>query len=226
MARGATTRAAISGRHTPMSVTARAESVRAVAKNGMSPPPVEMEIAVVVRVAVGLVLLSAFLAKVRSPTTFQGAAAEFKVFPQRLIVPGSWVALALECLLGCALIVGIQQRACLALAGLVFSGYATLLMIASRGVGTIQCGCLGKVVKLRAGASAGLINASVAIASVTASLASPGAGLDIGMPPRSISAAVGVLLSSVLLAGTYWLVIYALSVARFVEESTRYGVAP
>jgi hypothetical protein len=177
-----------------------------------------MDVSVVVRLALGLVLLLAFSAKAQSPTSVGETLQNFLPVPQRALVPASAALLATEVVLGTLLVIGWEQRVALTGAGVVLACFAAVLWRTGRREGATPCGCLGTLVKLRAGQPSAIVNALASLGSFAAAAATPSYGVDTGLGRLGSASGIVLLLSAVLLAGGYWLTMYVLSVQRVVDE--------
>jgi hypothetical protein len=183
-----------------------------------------MEAGVVVRLGTGFVLLLAFCAKVRNPTAFRNALDGFALLPGRLVRPVSLVVLATEAVLGALLIAGLFQRAALVAGSGLFALFAIAIALASKRNGAIACGCLGTGVTLRTGPASAIVNGVAAVTSLLAVAASPGYGADTSPSQLATGQGIILLLIGTLVAGVYWVAMYALSVLRLVEEAITEGV--
>ena len=104
--------------------------------------PVISEIAIAVRVMVGLVFLTAAVGKMRHWTVFCGVVANYRLLPRRLELPVAYGLPPLEALLGSALLLGMATV-------WAASGAASMLLIFAvamginlrRGRRQIDCGC-------------------------------------------------------------------------------------
>ena len=179
------------------------------------------ELAVLVRFTVALVLLVAAAGKVRNPGAFVDAVRKYELLPDRTASATAYVVIAAEASLGVALLLGVAARAALI-------GATALLLVFAAASGSalvrrkrLECGCLGSTGRLRVGwtsIAGNLVLAAGALASSTQPAVEPAFPAETAQLAIEDTAVLWAL--AMLLAGTYWLVLYAESVA--VRLSERY----
>lgn len=140
-------------------------------------------------IGVGLVFLSAGMAKLRNRRIFPGVVENYRLLPPALVRPVAAILPAGEVLTGAALLAGVWLAALPAIALLLIFGWAMAVNIA-RGRGHIDCGC-GRS-DLRQPLNRGLVwrNAVLALAVVPALFGLP----EFGSAGWWIGAAGGVAL--------------------------------
>lgn len=162
--------------------------------------------------AVGLILLTAGLAKLLSPAESVEAMVVFGLrigFRAKL---ASIALVVLEILVGLALVLAPSESIPLNLAGSLFLAYGVAMSrVLRRGDGG-QCGCLGKFLAVTIDWSAAAINFAIGL--VVIGLA------QTDMSTESFSrGSKGVLVATAILVSIlYWLSSYARSVSRMMDE--------
>lgn len=89
---------------------------------------------------VGLVFITAGLAKLRSRRVFPGVVANYRLLPEALVAPVAFALPLVECVAGLCLVAGIGLFAAPAIALLLAFAAAMAINIA-RGRAHIDCGC-------------------------------------------------------------------------------------
>lgn len=162
--------------------------------------------------SLGLILLSAALAKLAAPSESAAALVEHRMATKRTAQLVSALEIVGEIALGGALLVGFRVADGLRLAGFAFLVFAVLMAHALRRSDSApRCGCLGKVLEIRAQRSSVITNSSIAVA---AFVVSPFAE----EPLTSVGTAVPLWAAASLLAVLYWLAAYAWTVSSRIDQ--------
>lgn len=171
------------------------------------------ETVAVVRVAIATILLIAFSGKViGGPSTFANALARYRIFPQRLLFGVAWGAIVAEPVVAVALLVS-HSPIPLFVACLMFFAFAAVTTIAHHRDSSLECGCLGAVVRLNMTSTASIANAIVASSALVSAFA------IVIAPATDGAVSIITIASGVSLAGLYWLFIFSASVTESVQRA-------
>lgn len=162
--------------------------------------------------ALGLVFAISVAAKLRTPGHIPSAVRGYGVVPEPLVVPVAIALVAAEAAAAVALVAGWSGPGLLLAAALMATFATATLLKAAKG-GRADCGCLGRGVRLRLGRPAAVVNGTLAVAALTAALVGD---LDAG-------GGFVPYLAGLLLAITYWLSMYAISVLETVSRASAEG---
>jgi hypothetical protein len=169
--------------------------------------------ATLIRFACGFILLSAAIAKSRDLPGFARVLQGYRILPASLTLPISVLVVVAELVTGLALFTVSWQAPGVAGAAVLFGVFAA---VASRplvaGDKGLECGCLGKSIRL--GLSWVTVAANTALVVALIGALTTRTGTRIEMTEGALLAAVGMLL-----AVTYWLLLYGASVLRLVEDA-------
>jgi hypothetical protein len=179
-----------------------------------------MEWVALMRLTVGLILLSAALAKAWSLSSFEAAIANYDLVPKRYHWAVARIVVLAELIVSGLLLAGWQPGvASVGAAGLLLA-FAGAVAINLRRKRTIDCGCLGRAVELRMGwlstAATGLLGVSLLV-----TFDHPGLRVLFPIGVSSINASTRLVLvtAALLLAITYWLIAYAQYVTELIEDA-------
>ena len=179
-----------------------------------------MEWAALVRAAVAVLLGTAALAKARHFATFLDALRGYAIVPQRLLPAAAAAVIAAEAVCAAALIAGVAVPVALVSSAALLLAFAAAVAVTLRRRRPLECGCLGGVLEVRMDAFAVIANTGIALAAIAASTA-PVAALPL---PAGAEAQDGLALvawmGGTALVITYWLVVYARTVWRTVDDAT------
>lgn len=172
-----------------------------------------------IELSVALILAPAALSKAGDVRGFAAAIRRLGAMPQSQATLLAGCVIGAEIVLSSLLAVGSAEELALAGAAVLFaafSGIAWLQEGKRRGGGPIpECGCLGGVLKLRIGRGSAILNLLVAFTCGGAAFAAMNSG-----DQTSLSLGIGSLvLMAALVAATYWLAQYAMSVMSAVDSS-------
>lgn len=161
--------------------------------------------------ALGLILLTAAVAKALSPTDSAAAIAHYAVARKGLAKPTVGLQILLEAGLGIALVAGGSPTIAMAGAGLLFLLFAGVMSRALRSGHRGQCGCLGKVLPITMDWYVVATNCVLGVLALSLS--------QTGLLEAPPAASRGLtFLSGSTLTMVYWLAAYGRSVARTVED--------
>ena len=169
-----------------------------------------------IELAVALILAPAALSKATDVRGFMVAVRRFEVVPFGLAPSVAVGTIAVEAIVSVALLAQLAETASLTAAALLFAGFGGVAWLEARGRESDdpvpECGCLGGLLRLRMGRGSALLNLAVATvcAGAAVAAASQTAG-DLALGTAGLAALAA------LLAGTYWLAHFALSVVATMD---------
>lgn len=162
--------------------------------------------------SLGLILLTASIAKLFSRDESSNALVLYGISPKRYAGLAWAIQIAVESVIGIALVFRIQERLALLSAGFLFLVFsAVMARVLGRGSGG-QCGCLGKVLRLTIDRSAVWTNAFLGLLAFLLF-----GRLDASSPITPGENAL-VWMGATTLMALYWLSTYSRSVSRLVDE--------
>jgi hypothetical protein len=169
-----------------------------------------------IELTVALILAPAALSKAADAKGFVMAVRRFEVVPLRL-APGVAVGtIAVEAIVSIALFARLAETASLVASALLFAAFGCVAWLEARGRESDdpipECGCLGGVLRLRMGRGSALLN--LVVGAMCAGAAVAAASETTGDLALGTASLVGL---AVLLAGTYWLAHFALSVVATMD---------
>ena len=175
------------------------------------------------RIALALVLLTAAAAKGSHVAEFRKALARYEILPRASLGAVAPAAIAAETLLGVWLLTDIAAATALAAAAVMFAVFGVVAATSRYRDKRIDCGCLGGVIRLRLDWHVAVADVIAALAAALAATHAAASGTELAGYGRSASIMVGM--SGILLAVTFWLVMYGLSVRRTRCRGHGAGVA-
>lgn len=171
-------------------------------------------LSVMLLLVIGILLLSSGIAKLSGPKLFAAILARHNLPPWTVPLFGTAIGLG-ETLFGLWLLISVNEPVKLAGGGAlllffgVWSGWTLLRQ------GPVECGCLGGFLRLRHGWFAVSANILLGLAALTI----------VAAQPATTTAPLPVWFLALLLAGLYWLGVYAESVIRSTKLRLRAGLA-
>lgn len=169
--------------------------------------------ATLIRFTCALILLSAAIAKSRDLPGFARDLQGYRILPVGFTQAVAVLVVVTELVVGLALFTASWQAPATLGAAVLFGVFAA---VASRslvaGGKGLECGCLGKSIRL--GLSWVTVVANTAVAAALIGALTAQTDIRVKMTERALLAAVGILL-----AVTYWLLLYGASVLRLVEDA-------
>jgi hypothetical protein len=175
------------------------------------------------RTSLALLLALSVCAKARSMSRVRAAVGQYGFVPDRFVGVATALLTSVEGCVATLLVVDVAPRLALAASAVLFAGFALNGAVTLRRRGSVDCGCLGNVLTVRADWLTVALDGSLAILSTVAAVQSA-ATLSIGHGAREHGLAIALTWSCGAIAAiTYWLAAYARGVAALVQESTTGG---
>jgi hypothetical protein len=183
-----------------------------------------IDFATLVRFTTALIFAAAALGKLRNPAAFSAAVASYGLLSAGLTRIVGWAVPLAECAIAASLISGFQARFGLVAAGVVLVVFASAGAVALIGGRRPECGCLGGAGNLRVNwisVTVNLVLAAAAASAATQSLL--GAPLPLGARSATVTELLVIWMLAPLVAGAYWLEMFAESVVDRLEEALALG---
>jgi hypothetical protein len=181
-----------------------------------------MVVAAVIRSAVVLLFLTAGLAKAFNFDSFVATTRRHRLVRSSLVPATAAAVIAVELGLSVLLLIYATERPAMIGAGALLIAFAVVSVLVSSRSGSVECGCLGSLLRLRLDRVSGATTAAFGVGAILASRA-PRTSLLSSPPDAGVGWRVTavVWMSGSALVVAYWLVGYARSVFQLVHKRSR-----